>query len=103
MARNMPEPLIPIIFSLLAACMVWNYYSWHKLREVLKNYDLPFSSILNPMGLNNDLHTIIDLIKETDSIDEKKKLKRIKNIAQLSFVSPFLVMLVIGLFFLMIK
>ena len=99
----MLEPLIPIIFILLAACMAWNYYSWHKLREVLKNYDLPFSSILNPMGLNNDLHTIIDLIKETGSIDEKKRLKRIKNIAQLSFVSPFLVMLVILLVFIMIK
>lgn len=99
----MPESLIAIIMILLASCMVWCFYSWHKLREALKSYDLPFSSILNPMGLNTDLHTIIDLIDETDSIDEKRKLKKIKNKAQLSFVSPFLVLLVIGLFFAVIK
>lgn len=88
---------------LLASCMIWHYFSWHKLREVLKKRGLPFSNVLNPMGLNNDLHTILDLIKETDSIDEKKRLKNIKNKAQLSFVSPFLLMLVIGLFFIFIE
>ena len=78
--------------------MVWHYFSWQKLREVLKSHDLPFSSFFNPLGLNNDLHTIIGLIKITDSIDEKKRLKHIKNKAQLSYVSPFLVMLLIVLF-----
>jgi hypothetical protein len=103
MGSIMPEPLIPIIIILLISCMIWHFHSWNKLRNVLKSHGIPFSRILNPNGLNNDLHAIIDLIEETDSIYEKRKLRRIKNIAQLSFVSPFLLMLIIVIFMVILK